>query len=102
MKALLGLDHLPRREPVITAPVLSQSDEVGRSAHRAEHPVKLLLPVAVPVHEHGKIAVREGGLAVRDGIERDVRIGDDPLAIALCNSAMFFDALGLKPATANA
>ena len=45
---------------------------------------ELLLPVAVPMHEHGKVAVREGGLLVRDRVERDIRICDDPLAIALC------------------
>ena len=54
------------------------------------------------MHEQRKVAVREGGLAVRDRVERDIRISNDPLAIALCNGAMFLDALGLKPASTDA
>jgi len=53
------------------------------------------------MHENGKVAVGEGGLAVRNRIERDIGISNDPLTIALCNSAMFLDALGLKPAPAD-
>ena len=87
-----------RCEPVLAASVLAQRDQIGRCAHCAHHRIELLLPVAVPMHEHGKVAVREGRLLVRDRVERDVRIGDDPLAIALRDSAMFVDALGLKPA----
>ncbi len=40
------------------------------------------------MHEHRKIAVGEGGLAVRDRVERDGGIGNDPLAITLCDSAV--------------
>lgn len=74
---------------------LAQRHQVARSAHRADRQIELLLPIAVPVHEHGKVAVREGGLAVCDRIERDSGIGDNPLAIALRDGAVFLDPLGL-------
>jgi hypothetical protein len=54
------------------------------------------------MHEHGKVAAREGGLAVRDRVERDIGIGDDPLAVALRDGAVFLDPFGLKPAHAHA
>ena len=54
------------------------------------------------MYENGKVAVREGGLAVRDRIERDTGISNDPLTVALCDGAVFFDPLGLKPALAHA
>jgi hypothetical protein len=56
---LLGLDHLARCEPLFAASVLAQRDQVGRSAHRAHGQIELLFSVAVPMHEHGKVAVRE-------------------------------------------
>ena len=39
---------------------------------------------------------------MRDRVERDIGIGDDPLAIALRDGAVFLDPLGLKPAPAHA
>ena len=56
----------------------------------------------MPVHEHGKVAVRKGGLAVRDRVKRYSRVGDDPLAIAPRDGAVFLDPFGLKSAHAHA
>lgn len=54
------------------------------------------------MHEHGKVAVGEGGLAVRDRVQRYSRICDDPLAITLRDSAVFLDPLCLHPALTHA
>jgi len=81
-KALFGVDHLPRGEPLFAASVLAQRDQVGRTANRPHGQIELLLAVAVPMHEHSKVAVGEGGLAVHDRVKRDSGIGDNPLAVA--------------------
>src|SRR3546814_1800404 len=48
------------------------------------------------MREHRKVAVREGGLAVGNRIERDARPGDDALAVALGDVAMFGDPFRLE------
>src|SRR3546814_5964817 len=67
---LFGLDHVAAGEPIFAAPVLAESDQVGRRTHRAEHRIILLAALAVPLREHRQVAVREGGLAVGNRIER--------------------------------
>ena len=42
------------------------------------------------------------GLLVGDRVKRDLGIGDDPLAVALCDGAVFFDPFGFKAANADA
>jgi hypothetical protein len=51
------------------------------------------------MHEHRQVAAREGRLLVRDRVQRDVGIGDDPLAVALRDGAVFLDPFGLQPAS---
>src|SRR3546814_20155059 len=80
---LFGLYHVAAGEPIFAAPVLAESDQGGRRTHRAEHRIILLAALAVPMREHRKVAVREGGLAVGNRIERDARPGDDALAVEI-------------------
>ena len=70
MQPLFGLDHCPRREPILPASILAQGDQIGRCAHRIVGRIKLLLPLAMPVNEGSKIAPGEGGLLVGDRIKR--------------------------------
>ena len=49
----------------------------------------------MPVNEGGKIALRERRLLVGDRIQCERGIGDDALAIALGNRAVFLDPFGL-------
>src|SRR3546814_14825578 len=50
------------------------------------------------VREHRKVAVRERRLPVRDRVQCEARVGDDPLAVAPRDLAMLFDPLGLEAA----
>jgi len=48
------------------------------------------------MHEHGEVALRERRLVLRDRVERDLRIGDDLLAIGARDLQMLIDTLGLE------
>ena len=102
IQALFGLDHCPRREAILPASVLAQRNQVGRCAHRIVGGIELIFAVAMPVNEGGKIAPGEGRLLVGDRIQRQRRVGDDPLTIALGNRAVFLDTLGFQSTPANA
>ena len=54
------------------------------------------------MHEHGQVAPGERRLLVRDRVERDSGIGDDLLAVAPRDGAMFVDPLDLQPVHAHA
>src|SRR3546814_17509629 len=62
---------------VLAAPVLAESNQLGRCAHRSHDCVILLAAIAMAMREHRKIAVREGGLLVGDRIECDARLRDE-------------------------
>jgi hypothetical protein len=97
VQALFGLDHLAGGEAILVPSVLAQFDKIGRAPHRAHHGVELLDAVAVPVREHRHVAAREGGLLMRDRVECNRRIGDDARAVATCDLAVHFRAVGLVP-----
>ncbi len=97
VQALFSLDHLASGEPTLAAPVLAQFDQIGRVAHRPHDSVELVDAVAVPVREHRHVAAREGGLLMRDGVERQRGIGDDARTVATRNLAVHLRAVGLKP-----
>jgi hypothetical protein len=59
--------------------------------------VELILAVAMAERELRQVAPRERRLLARDRIERDLRIGDDLLAILARDPGMVLDPLGLKP-----
>ena len=65
--------------------------------HRRQHLVILLLPLAVAVHEHGKVARREGRLPLGDRVERDARVGENLLAIAPRDLDMLGETFGCEP-----
>jgi hypothetical protein len=93
LQPLFGLEHRARGEALLAASVCPQADQIGRAAHRRQHGVELVLPLAVPVHERGKVAGRECGLLVGDGIERNAGAFEDLLAIASGNGKMLFQPL---------
>jgi hypothetical protein len=74
------------------------TSQIRRTAHRAHHLIKLVLSIAVPVDEAGKITVGERGLLMGDRIERDGRIGNDPRAVPRRDRAVLLDAFCFKPA----
>src|SRR3546814_19241136 len=76
---------------------LPQRHQLGRGPHRAHHLVELVLAVAMPERELRQVAPRERRLLPGDRIERDLRIGDDLLAILARDPGMVLDPLGLKP-----
>src|SRR3546814_7650079 len=43
---LLGLDHAPRGEPVLAAPILAERDQVGRGSHRTQNRIILFVSIA--------------------------------------------------------
>ena len=94
VQALFGLDPLGCGEAVLTTSVRSEFDQIGRPLHRAHGLVELLYPVAVPVREYRHVAPREGGLLVRDRVERDERIGGDARAIVAGDLAVHFGSFG--------
>ncbi len=94
VQALFGLDHLAGGEAIFAAPVLAEFDQIGRAAHRAHDRVELVDPVAVPVREHRHVAPREGRLLMRDRVQRQGGIGDDPRAIAARDLAVHLGAVG--------
>jgi hypothetical protein len=94
---LLRLDHVAGGKAILAAPVLPQRHQLGRGPHRAHHLVELILAVAVAERELRQVAPRERRLLARDRIERDLRIGDDLLAILARDPGMVLDPLGLKP-----
>jgi hypothetical protein len=94
MQALFGFDHLARGEPILAASVLAEFDQIGRTAHRSRDRVELLDAVAVPVRKLRHVALREGRLLLRDCVQRDRGIGDDPFTVAPRNLAVQFGAIG--------
>src|SRR5690606_16449059 len=56
LEPVLALQHCARGEPLFAASITPEPHQLGRALHRAEHPIELLLAVAVPVHEPGKVA----------------------------------------------
>jgi hypothetical protein len=102
LQALFRLNHLPVREAIVAAKVLAEFNQIGRPAHCAHHRVKLVQPVAVPVRKLGHVALREGRLLVRDGVQGDRRIGDDPFAVAARDLAVQFGAVGFESFALNA
>src|SRR3546814_9033575 len=52
--------------------------------------------------EHGQVAIGESRLSMRDRVERDRRIGDDPLAIARRDFAVLIDPFRFKTAPTHA
>ena len=52
--------------------------------------------------EHCQVALGECRLLAGDCIQRDIGVGDDPLAVALRYGAVFFDPFGFKAANADA
>jgi len=97
LEPLLGREHGAAGEAPIAASVRAECDQLGRAAHGRHHPVELLLPFAVPVHEHCEVPRREGRLAVGDGVERENGIGEQLLAIGAGDLAMLVDPLQLQP-----
>ena len=102
LQPLFSLDHAPRCEPILAAPVLAQGDEIRRAAHRAHRGVELLLPVTVTMNENRHIAAGECRLLVVDSIEGDTRFRDDSLAIAPRDLAVILDPFGFQVALAHA
>ncbi len=96
VQALFGLDHLLSGEAILAPSVLAQFDQIGRAAHRAHHGVELLDAIAVPVREHRHVAAREGGLLMRDGVERQRGIGNDTRAVVPRDLAVHFRAVSFK------
>ena len=97
VQALFGLDHLGRGEAIFAASVLAEFDQIGRIAHRAHDVVELIDAVAMPMRELRHVAPREGRLLLRDGVQCDRRIGDDPRTIAARDLAVHLGAVGLEP-----
>ena len=95
-KPLLGLQHRARGEAVLAASVLAQLHQLGRGLHYRHDLVELLLSLAVAVDEHGKVAVGERRLLVRDRIERDVRGREQLLAIGPCNGVVLVEAFAFQ------
>ena len=97
VQAPFGLDHVAGGEAVFAASVPAEFDQIGRAAHRAHHRVELIDPVAVAVRELRHVAAREGRLLMRDRVQRQIGIRDDPLAIAARDLAVHLRAVGLEP-----
>ena len=94
VQAPFGLDHLPGGETVLAASVLAEFDQIWRAAHRAHHLVELVDPVTVPVRKLCHVAMREGRLLLRDGVQPRHRIDNDALAIAARDLTVHFRAVG--------
>src|SRR5690606_3824548 len=94
---LFDRDHRLAGEPVFASPVLAEPYQIERGLHRREHAVKLLLAVAMSVHEPGKIARSERRLVVRDRIERESRLGEDARAVAARDLHVSVNPLALEP-----
>ncbi len=94
MQALFHLDHRGRGEAIFTASVLTEFDQIWDATHRANHVVELVDAVAMPVRELRHVALRERRLLMRDGVQRDRRIGDDAFAVVARDLSVQFDAVG--------
>jgi hypothetical protein len=79
---------------VFAASVLAEFDQIGRVSHRTHHLVELFDPVAMPVRKPRHVTPREGRLLMRDRVQPQTGIRDDPLAIAACDLAVHFCAVG--------
>ena len=94
VQALFGLDHRAVGEAVFAADILAEFDQIGRLAHRAHDLVELIDPVAMPMRELRHVAPCERRLLLRDRIQPERRIGDDPRAIAARDLAVHLGAVG--------
>ena len=97
VQALFGLDHGAGGKPIFAASALAEFDQIRRSAHRAHNLVELVDPIAVTMREDSHIPDREGRLLMRDRIQPEGRIGDDPRAIAARDLAVHLGTVGLDP-----
>src|SRR5436305_2064363 len=55
VQPLLSLEHIARREAFVAASVTPKCHQFRRGFHRRHDAVELLLPVAMPMYEHGEI-----------------------------------------------
>ncbi|WP_373995200.1 hypothetical protein [Paracoccus versutus] len=79
MEPLFGLDHVADGEAIFAVSVLTQFDQIGRTAHRAHELVELVDAGAVPMREYRHVPARERRLPMRDRVQRDGKIGDQSL-----------------------
>ena len=91
-----NLDHIARSEAIFSAPVLAKRNQIGRGLHRAHRQIELLFPFRMAMHEHRQVALGEGRLLPGDRVQCDIRVRDDPLAVAMRDGGMIGDALALK------
>jgi hypothetical protein len=94
VQALFRLDHLPGGEAVLAALVLPKFDEIRRIVYRIQDVVELVDPLAMPVREFGHVAPREGRLLMRDRVQRQIWVRDDPCAIAARDLAVHVCTIG--------
>src|SRR3546814_4741905 len=58
LQPLFGFDHVARGEPLFAAPILAERNQLGRGFDSSHYGIELFLAVAMPMHEHGKVAIR--------------------------------------------
>ncbi len=95
VKPLLDRKHFAAGPPLLPPPIPAKPDKLRRSLHGIHDGVELLQAVGMRVRKPRQIAAGEGRLLSRDGVERDGRVGDDPIAVLAGDVAMLFEPIRL-------
>ena len=95
---LLDGHHLARGEALTAAAVLTEPHHHWRSCHPTHHGAELLGTVRVPMHEPGEVLAREGRVLIGHRPQRNLRLGQDALAVPARNIPMLGRTLGILAA----
>ncbi len=83
LQPLLGFDHVAAGKARFTSAISSERHQLGRPLHGRHHRIELLFPIAMPMHEHGEVAIGERCLLMRDRVQCAPRIGEQFVASKL-------------------
>ena len=96
--APLDRHHLARREPRPPVAVRADAQQLGRGLDLRHDRRELRRTVAVPVHQLREVRARERALLLRQRLQCQLRVSQQPLAVAARDRAMLLGALGVLAA----
>src|SRR3546814_19872660 len=71
LQSLLGFDHSATGKALLTPTILPERDHLGHPLYGRHHCIELVLPIAMPMHEHREVAIGERRWLVRDRVQRE-------------------------------
>src|SRR3546814_4074505 len=96
LQSLLGFDHSATGKALLTPTILPERDHLGHPLYGRHHCIELVLPIAMPMHEHREVAIGERRWLVRDRVQRETWTGEQFVAIGSGDLAVLVHALTVE------